>query len=157
MSKRIVILGAGYAGLEAAKTLHKKLKRQTTWRSCIDQNESSTLLTGAQVAGSRVEPGGVQVSVRHPSTQGKFVQDKSRGQILEQSSILTKVNMSLILIAGFGSSPYFGIPALNAFTYGLLMMPKMHNHIIDMFRTSGKNERPKGTRPLQWAAEVLPA
>ena len=28
MSKRIVILGAGYAGLEAAKALHKNLRKQ---------------------------------------------------------------------------------------------------------------------------------
>jgi NADH dehydrogenase len=49
MPKRIVILGAGYAGLEAAQTLHKKLKKQNDVEiMLIDQNDHHTLLTEAR-------------------------------------------------------------------------------------------------------------
>ena len=62
--KRIVILGGGYAGIEAAKRLHKKYKKNKDVEiTIIDKNTVHTLMTELhEVAGSRVEPESVQVS-----------------------------------------------------------------------------------------------
>ena len=64
MKKKIAILGGGYAGIEAAKVLSKKYKKNNQVEiSLIDKNTYHTLMTELhEVAGSRVEPDSVMVS-----------------------------------------------------------------------------------------------
>lgn len=150
MSKRIVILGAGYAGLEAAKTLHKKLKRQNDIEIIlIDQNHHHTLLTELhEVAGHRVGPSGVQVSIQHALqyTGVEFVQDKITGADLKQQKLFSEKREYAFdyLIAGFGSEPaFFGIPGIqeNAFTLWSLDDAKaIHSHIVEMFQNASREE-----------------
>jgi NADH dehydrogenase len=153
MPKRIVILGAGYAGLEAAQTLHKKLKKQNDVEiMLIDQNDHHTLLTELhEVAGNRVEPSGVQVSIEHvlQYTKVKFVQDKIVGADLKEKRLYSdkKTYNFDYLITGFGSEPAnFGIPGIeeNAFTlWSLDDAKKVHNHILKMFQQASLEEDPK--------------
>ena len=67
-TKRVVILGAGYGGVIAAKTLHKRLKKQDDVEIVlIDQNNYHTMLTELhEIAGNRVEPGGVRILRSRP-------------------------------------------------------------------------------------------
>ena len=62
--KRVVILGGGYAGIETAKVLYKKYKKNADIEiTLIDKNTYHTLMTELhEVAGSRVEPDSVMVS-----------------------------------------------------------------------------------------------
>ena len=63
---RIVVLGGGYGGVEAAKVLEHKLgRRRDVQITLIDRNSSHTLMTELhEVAGGRVEPESVQISYR---------------------------------------------------------------------------------------------
>ena len=62
--KRIVILGGGYAGVAAAKTLLGKFKKDRNIEiTLIDRNRFQTLMTELhEIAGGRVEQDAVQVS-----------------------------------------------------------------------------------------------
>jgi NADH:ubiquinone reductase (H+-translocating) len=63
--KRVVILGGGYAGIHAAKRLHKRLKhvREQVEITLIDKNHFHTLMTELhEVAGARVEEESVKVT-----------------------------------------------------------------------------------------------
>ena len=61
---RIVILGGGYGGVEAAKSLHRKLgKRRDIEIVLVDKNPYHTFMTELhEVAGGRVEPKAVALS-----------------------------------------------------------------------------------------------
>ena len=61
---RIVVLGGGYAGVEAVKVLHKSFRKDRTVEiTLVDRNPYHTLMTELhEVAGGRVEPESVQIS-----------------------------------------------------------------------------------------------
>jgi NADH dehydrogenase len=162
MAKRIVILGAGYAGIEAARVLHKKLKKQNDVEiTLIDQNDHHTLLTELhEVAGHRVGPSGVQVSIAHALqyTKAKFVQDKIVKADLKEKKLFSETSTYPFdyLITGFGSEPaYFGIPGIeeNAFTLWSLDDAKIiHDHILKMFQlASRENDAKKRSELLTFA------
>lgn len=66
MSKKVVILGAGYAGVKTAMTLYKKKKIADDIEIyLIDKNPYHTLLTELhEVAGNRIDEDGIIVP--HP-------------------------------------------------------------------------------------------
>jgi NADH dehydrogenase len=150
MSKRIVILGAGYAGLEAAKTLHKKLKKQDDVEIIlIDQNNHHTLLTELhEVAGNRVDTSSLQVSIEHvlQYTKVKFVQDKIIKSDLEQKKLFSEKHEYDFdyLIAGFGSEPaFFGITGIEESAFTLWSLDDaqiLHDHIVNVFQEASQEK-----------------
>ena len=65
MGKRIVIVGAGYAGILTAKKLEKKLKKQDVQITIIDKNPFHTMLTELhEVAANRVDEDSIKISLR---------------------------------------------------------------------------------------------
>lgn len=148
--KRIIVLGAGYAGLEAAKTLHKRLKKQDDIEIIlIDQNDHHTLLTTLhEVAGDRVDEGGVKVSIDHvlEYTKVKFIQDKITRADLENKRLFSKDKIYDFdyLILGIGSEPaFFDIPGLeeNAFTlWSLDDAKKLNSHIKASFKQASEED-----------------
>jgi NADH dehydrogenase len=78
MSKKILILGAGYAGIEAALTLQKKKKKSEDIEiTLIDKNSFHTLLTELhEVAGNRIEEEGNNGTSRiYSNTPGSSCQE----------------------------------------------------------------------------------
>ena len=62
MSKKVVIIGAGYAGVETALTLNKLNKGKELDITIIDKNSYHTLLTEIhEVAGNRVSEDAVKI------------------------------------------------------------------------------------------------
>lgn len=150
--RRIIILGAGYGGLEAAKTLHKKLRKQNVDITLIDQNTYHTLLSELhEVAGNRVDSSSVQVSIEHvlEYTKVKFINDKIVKADLQNKKLYSedKTYEFDYLITGAGSQPaFFGIPGIeeNSFTlWSLDDAKKIYNHILDMFEKASKEVDPK--------------
>lgn len=64
--KKIVILGGGYAGVKAGKTLHKLFKNDDSVEiTLIDRNPYHTLMTELhEVAGHRTEPDAIRIDLR---------------------------------------------------------------------------------------------
>ncbi|PRX27434.1 NADH dehydrogenase [Orenia metallireducens] len=126
MSKKIVILGAGYAGIKAAKTLNKKFKKDNSVEiTLIDQHQHHILLTELhEVAGNRIDSNGVKVSLAEvfDNTKVNLVQDKVTGidtdkqQLLSENSIY---NYDYLVLA-VGSEPtYFNIPGMEEHAFDL--------------------------------------
>ena len=115
-----------YGGLQAAKTLNKQLRKHNDVDiMLIDQNNYHTLLTELhEVAGNRVEPGGVRVSIEHvlEYTKVKFVQDQIVRTDLENRKLYSndKEYDFDYLILGVGSEPaYFNIEGMKEHAFSL--------------------------------------
>jgi NADH dehydrogenase len=141
--KRIAILGAGYGGIAAARTLHKLFKRNGEVEITLyDRNPFHTLMTELhEVAGGRCEPESVQVSLHKifAGTNVAVVVDDIR-DISFTGNVLRGAEASYpydYLVLGPGAEPeYFGIPGAkeNAFplwSYNHAL--RLRRHIEDQF------------------------
>ncbi len=118
MSKKIVIVGAGYAGIEAAIKLNKKGRRDDLDITIIDRNPYHTLLTEIhEVAGNRVGEDAVKIPLKEifRTTNVNLVIDNIDQYDFESRKVKSKSNEYPYdyLIMSVGSTPnYFGIPGL---------------------------------------------
>lgn len=142
-TKRIVILGAGYAGVETAKVLAKKFKKnQGIEVMLIDENPYHTLMTELhEIAGARTNKKSVMVDLYQvfKATKVKLIKD-SISNIDYKKQILTSENNTYnydYLVLGCGSEPaFFGIEGVkeNSFTiWSLDDALKIKNHIEKCF------------------------
>src|SRR6185369_10328430 len=115
--KKIAILGAGYGGVAAAKTLHKIFKKNHEVEITLyDRNPFHTLMTELhEVAGGRCEPESVQVSLQ------KIFGGTNVSVVIDDVQTISFTGNQLrgseanypydYLVLGPGAEPeYFGIP-----------------------------------------------
>lgn len=118
MPKNIVIVGAGYAGIEAALRLHKMGRRDDISITIIDRNPYHTLLTEIhEVAGNRVAEDAVKVPLSDifRNTKVNVVLDSIEKFEFESKRVISKNHTYDYdyLVMGIGSTPnYFGISGL---------------------------------------------
>lgn len=151
-AKQVVILGAGYGGLEAAKTLNKLLKKlKDVEITLIDQNPYHTLLTELhQVAGHRIEPKGVKVSIEHvlQFTKVKFVHDKIQKADLKNKKLFSatqEYSFDYLILAAGSQPAYFGITGMEEYAFTLWSLEdaiKIHDHIVRMFQLASREQDP---------------
>ena len=125
MATNIVILGAGYAGVHAAKKLSKKYKKNNDVEiTLIDKNPYHTLMTELhEVAGGRVPEESVKVDLYRifHRTKVNVVVDYIESVDNENNTVITtqgKYDYDYLII-GTGSEPaFFGVPGVkeNGFT-----------------------------------------
>lgn len=154
MSKtNIVILGAGYGGVQAAKVLSKKYKKNNDVEiTLIDRSPIHTLMTELhEVAGGRVEPDSVQVDLRKIFYKSKVnIITEEVSDVNINDKVLTtefgKYNYDY-LILGTGSEPaYFGVPGVKEHGFSLWALEdalKVRHHIENMFKLACKERNPK--------------
>lgn len=123
---RIVILGAGYGGVDAAKILGKKFKKNADVHiTLIDRNPYHTLMTELhEIAGSRTTPQAVQISLDKifASHKSKVVVDEITAIDFEKQTLKSKTAEYGYdhLILGTGGSPeFFGTPGVQENSYTL--------------------------------------
>jgi NADH dehydrogenase len=124
MAKRVLIVGAGYAGIEAALTLNKKKKKEDIEITLVDKNEYHTLLTELhEVAGNRISEEGIRISLKSifKYTSVNVVMDEITSFDFDNNKAFSKSKEYEYdyLILAMGSTPnFFGIPGLkeHAFT-----------------------------------------
>ena len=124
--KSIVVIGAGYAGILAAKKLEKKLRKYDDINiSIIDKNPYHTMLTELhEVAANRVEEDSIRISLK------KVFAGRKVNVIMDNISKIDFDNKKVIgedntygydyLVLAAGSKPtYFGTKGAEEFSYKL--------------------------------------
>ena len=145
--EKIVIVGAGYAGVLTAKKLERKLKKRelsdTVEITLIDKKPFHTMLTELhEVAAGRVEEDSVKISLKRifESRDVTLVQDKVSGVDYSGKKVICgerTFDFDYLVIASGSQPAYFGIPGVkeNAFTlWSYEDAIKLREHILDMFR-----------------------
>jgi len=143
-SRKIVILGAGYGGVHAAKLLNKKFKKDKNIEiTLIDKNPYHTLMTELhEVAGGRVEEDSVKINLKKifSATRVNSLTDKITKIDFKEQKLYSEDSSYEYdyLIIGAGSEPaFFGVEGVkeNGFTiWSLDDALKIREHMINMFR-----------------------
>lgn len=144
MSKnKILVLGAGYGGVHAAKKLAKKYKKNNDVEiTLIDKNPYHTLMTELhEVAGGRVHPESVQVELCKIFGKSKVNVVIDLIEKVDTDKKVVKTTHGEFaydyLIIGTGSEPaFFGVPGVkeNGFTlWSFEDALRIRHHIEDMF------------------------
>jgi len=144
MSKRIVILGAGYAGIEAAQSLNKKFRKDPEVHiDLINDRDKHVLLTELhEVAGNRIDKSGVEISLDQlfENTKVNVIKDKIIDFDLANNKLSSSDQEYEFdhLILGVGSEPtYYNIPGMehNAFTlWSEDDAVEIREHVRNMFK-----------------------
>ena len=161
-TKKIIILGGGYAGIEAAKTIYKKLKKKKSAEiTIIDRNTYHTLMTELhEVAGSRVVPDSVMISYERifSGTAIKLVSDNITGIDYEKKELFSDLNKYKYdyLVLGTGGAPeFFDLPGIQENSFSLWSLEdaiKIREHIEEQFRLAAKEpDKAKQEKMLTFA------
>ena len=155
---RVVVLGAGYAGVEAAKQLHKIFKRDDSVEiTLIDRNPYHTLMTELhEVAGSRTEPDSVQVSLAKifSGKRVNVVVDDIKTIDFENNTAISddhKYPYDYIIIGAGGEPEFFDVPGVqeNSYTcWSLEDAIRIRVQVEEMFREAAKEPNPMKRRRL---------
>lgn len=140
--KNIVIVGAGYAGIAAARLLGKTLKKnEDVSVTLIDKNSFHTYMTELhEVAGGRVEASAIKYDLqrifkKYPKVQlvtDKVVEiDYDKKQVVAEHQTL---EFDYLLLSMGGEANDFGVKGVkeHGFTlWSIEAAERLHNHIID--------------------------
>ncbi|MCQ6274515.1 FAD-dependent oxidoreductase [Bacillus sp. V3B] len=160
--KKIVIIGAGYAGVHAAKKLAKKYKKdESVSITLIDRHSYHTMMTELhEVAAHRVEPTDIQFDLRRlfNRTKVNLVTDNVTNVDNEEKVVITEHGSYSYdyLILGMGGEPNdFGTPGVkeNGFTlWSWEDAVKLREHIEKtVHRASGTHDEAKRRAMLTFA------
>lgn len=142
MTKNIVIVGAGYAGIAAARLLGKTFKKdQDVTVTLIDKNSFHTYMTELhEVAAGRVEANAIKYDLqrifkKYPKVQlvtDKVVEiDYDKKQVVAEHQTL---DFDYLLLAMGGEANDFGVKGVkeHGFTlWSIEAAERLHDHMID--------------------------
>ncbi|MHB1483205.1 MAG: NAD(P)/FAD-dependent oxidoreductase [Saccharofermentanales bacterium] len=157
MPERILILGGGYAGVEAALTLSKKKKKDDIEITVIDRNDYHTLLTELhEVAGNRISEDGVIIPFDRifKYTDVKYVTTEITGYDFANKKIssATQDYVYNYLILAMGSTPnYYGISGLKQHAFTLWSYKdaiRIREHVRDCFIKARNEKDPEKIKQL---------
>ena len=157
-AKNIVILGAGYAGVHAAKKLAKKYKKNNDVTiTIIDKNPYHTLMTELhEVAGGRVPEESVKLDLHKifHRTKVNVVVDYIENVDLEKQVVKTTHGTYAYsyLMVGLGSEPaYFGVPGVKEHGFSLWSLDDaltIREHIKEQFKKASLERDEKRRKEL---------
>lgn len=157
-NRKVVILGAGYGGVHAAKLLNKKFKKEKNVEiTLIDKNPYHTLMTELhEVAGGRVEEESVKINLKKifSATKVNSLTDKITKIDFKEQKVYSEDSTYEYdyLIIGAGSEPaFFGVEGVkeNGFTiWSLDDALKIREHMINMFRKASSERNAEKRRRM---------
>lgn len=157
MAKRIVIIGAGYAGISTALTLHKKKKKEDLEILLIDKNNYHTLLTELhEVAANRIGEEGIIVPLKRifDGTSVQVVQDEITEFDFANKSVRSENNQYPYdyLVMGMGSEPNcYNIPGLDEHAFTLWSYEdalRIRSHVRHCFEKAARISNPDEKKRL---------
>lgn len=144
MGKNIIVLGAGYGGIEAAKTLNRLLKdNYDVTITLINNNPYHILLSGIhEVAGNRIDCEGVQISLDElfASTRVNVIEDYITGINFAEKTLRSdnyEYNYDYLILATGSKPSDCGVKGIseNAFTlWSLKDAERINKHIQNCFQ-----------------------
>ncbi len=152
--KKIVILGGGYAGVHAAKVLHKAFRKHKDQVdiTLVDRHKYHTLMTELhEVAGNRVDEASVKISYNRIFA-GKMVnviQDEIVNIDFEKQFLKGNIgnyNYDQLLIATGAEPADFNIPGIKEHSFYLWSLKdalRIKRHIIDTITAASYEKNPE--------------
>lgn len=139
--KKVVIVGAGYGGVNAALVLNRRKKKDNLEITIIDRHDYHTLLTELhEVAGNRVSEDAVKIPLKDifRYTGVKIVQDEIKTFDFQNNKVVSDTTEYSYdyLVVGTGSKPnFYGIPSDSTFTlWSFEDAVEIREHIRECFR-----------------------
>jgi NADH:ubiquinone reductase (H+-translocating) len=158
MPKKVLIFGAGYAGVEAALTLQKKKRKSDDLEiSIIDKNSYHTLLTELhEVAGNRISEDGVIVPLRDifKYTDVKLIKDEVAKIDFENKKLIshnTEYAYDYLVIAAGSEPNYYGIPGMKEHAFSLWSYNdavRIREHIKECFTKASQERKAENRKSL---------
>ena len=144
MESKIVIIGAGYAGVLTAKKLAKKFKKDSAVSiTLIDKNPFHTMLTELhEVAANRVDEDSIRIDLKKVFAGRKvnIVHDKVDSIEFDNKLVIGvngKYSYDYLVVAAGSQPTYFGVPGGEEFSYKLWSYEDaviLKDHIHNSFR-----------------------
>src|SRR5258707_8617459 len=151
VTKRIVILGGGFAGMRTAECLEEKLRTDFSVSLTLINETNALLFTPmlAEVAGSSLEPSHISTPLRSTLRRTEFIRGVVENVDLEKRLVILRHDPAVDgasagrqvpydhLVFALGSiSNYLGMANLEKFAFNfksLLDAIRLRNHVIEMF------------------------
>lgn len=152
MSHKVIILGAGYAGVQAALTLYKKKKKSDDIEiTLIDKNPYHTFMTELhEVAGNRIDAEAVTFPLNKifRYTDVRIIQDEIVKFDFENNKIYSNEReypYDYLIIAAGSNPNYYGIPGMEEHAFPLWSYQdavRIREHIRSCFILASQETRP---------------
>jgi NADH:ubiquinone reductase (H+-translocating) len=147
---RIVVLGGGYGGVQAAKVLERGLgMRRDVDITLIDKNSYHTLMTELhEVAGGRAEPESVQISFKKifGGRNVTLAMDRIKTIDFETRRLVSDnalYEYDYLVIGAGGEPEFYGIPGIKEHSFTLWSFDdalKIRRHVEDSFRRASSEK-----------------
>lgn len=148
MEKRVVIVGAGYAGILTAKKLAKRLKKHGDVSiTIIDKNPYHTMLTELhEIAAARVDEDSIKISLKKvfAGRNVNVILDTVNDIDFEKKTVLGKTatyDYDYLVISSGSKPNFYGIPGAEEYSHKLWSYDdavQLKDHILNMFRAAAK-------------------
>ena len=147
MNKKIVVLGAGYAGILVAKKLEKKLKDKNVDITIIDKNPFFTMLSELhEVAAWRVDEDHIRVDLKKVFAHRKVnvVLDTIEEMDFDNQKLVGKVKeyeYDYLVMASGCTTTYFGIEGAKEHSFPLWSYDEavnLRHHLAACFRDAAR-------------------
>ncbi len=149
MSKKVVIIGAGYAGVLTAKKLAKRVKKYNADVdiTLIDRNPFHTMLTELhEVAANRVDEDSIKISLKRVFAKRavNVVLDHVTSIDFDAKKVIgetSSYDYDYVVIAAGSKPTYFGVEGAPEYSWKLWSYEdavKLREHILNSFRKASK-------------------
>jgi NADH dehydrogenase len=164
-TKRILILGGGFAGMTTAECLEKELQKDPSVSISLVSETNALLFTPmlAEVAGSSLEPSHISTPLRTSLHRTEFVRGRVISVDVENKRVALEAGMGgnescrsevaydhLVFALGAVSN-YLGLTNVQKLAFdfkSLIDAIRIRNHVIEMFERADRESDPEARKPL---------